>query len=115
MSNLQEQRQIFGTDGVRGKANTYPMTVEMAVALGRSAGKVFREVNEKPRVVIGKDTRLSCYVIENALISGLCSMGVDTLMVGPIPTPAVAFITRAYRADSGIVICASHNPLRQWN
>jgi len=110
MSNLQEQRQIFGTDGVRGKANTYPMTVEMAVALGRSAGKVFREVNEKPRVVIGKDTRLSCYMIENALISGLCSMGVDTLMVGPFPTPAVAFITRAYRADAGIVISASHNP-----
>jgi len=110
MSTLKEQRHIFGTDGVRGKANSYPMTVEMAVALGRSAGKVFREVNEKPRVVIGKDTRLSCYMIENALISGLCSMGVDTLMVGPFPTPAVAFITRAYRADAGIVISASHNP-----
>ena len=104
------QKKIFGTDGVRGKANYAPMTVETALALGRAAGKVFRKANAKHRVVIGKDTRLSCYMFENALISGLCSMGVDTLMVGPLPTPGVAFITRAYRADAGIVISASHNP-----
>ncbi|MDF2550397.1 MAG: phosphoglucosamine mutase [Chlamydiales bacterium] len=86
------------------------MTVETALALGRAAGKVFRSHAGKHRVVIGKDTRLSCYMFENALIAGLCSMGIDTLMVGPLPTPGVAFITRAYRADAGIVISASHNP-----
>ena len=79
--------KIFGTDGVRGRANVAPMTVEIALALGRAAGKIFRTHNGKRRVVIGKDTRLSCYMFENALISGLCSMGVDTLMVGPLPTP----------------------------
>lgn len=102
-------RKIFGTDGVRGRANHFPMTVEVALALGRAAGKLFRVRDGKHRVVIGKDTRLSCYMYENALIAGLCSMGVDTLMVGPLPTPGVAFITRAYRADAGIVISASHN------
>lgn len=102
--------KIFGTDGVRGRANYAPMTVETALALGRAAGKIFRTHKGKHRVVIGKDTRLSCYMFENALISGLCSMGVDTLMLGPFPTPGVAFITRAYRADAGIVISASHNP-----
>jgi phosphoglucosamine mutase len=102
--------KVFGTDGVRGRANSAPMTVEIALALGRAAGKIFRRHASKHRVVIGKDTRLSCYMFENALISGLCSMGVDTLMVGPLPTPGVAFITRAYRADAGIVISASHNP-----
>ena len=104
-----QSKNIFGTDGVRGKANYYPMTVETALALGRAAGKLFRRHNGKHRVVIGKDTRLSCYMFENALISGLCSMGIDTLMVGPLPTPGVAFITRAYRADAGVVISASHN------
>lgn len=103
-------KKIFGTDGVRGRANHFPMTVEMALALGRAAGELFRVRNGKHRVVVGKDTRLSCYMFENALIAGLCSMGVDTLMVGPLPTPGVAFITRAYRADAGIVISASHNP-----
>lgn len=107
---MEANQTIFGTDGVRGKANRYPMTVEVALALGRAAGKMFRVHNGKHRVVIGKDTRLSCYMFENALIAGLCSMGVDTLMVGPLPTPGVAFITRAYRADAGIVISASHNP-----
>ncbi len=107
---VREKGKIFGTDGVRGLANFYPMTVETALALGRAAGKLFRRHNGKHRVVIGKDTRLSCYMFENALISGLCSMGVDTLMLGPFPTPGVAFITRAYRADAGIVISASHNP-----
>lgn len=102
-------KKIFGTDGVRGRANRFPMTVEVALALGRAAGKLFRNQSGKSRVVIGKDTRLSCYMYENALISGLCSMGVDTVMVGPFPTPGVAFITRAYRAQAGIVISASHN------
>jgi phosphoglucosamine mutase len=107
--NAEQTTRIFGTDGVRGKANFPPMTVETALALGRAAGKLFRNHSGKHRVVIGKDTRLSCYMFENALIAGLCSMGVDTLMVGPLPTPGVAFITRAYRADAGIVISASHN------
>ncbi|MFA6914970.1 MAG: phosphoglucosamine mutase [Parachlamydiales bacterium] len=103
-------QKIFGTDGVRGRANTLPMTVEMALALGRAAGKALRQKYNRPKVVIGKDTRLSCYMFENALIAGLCSMGIDTLMVGPLPTPGVAFITRAYRAAAGIMISASHNP-----
>src|SRR5271168_1118181 len=102
--------KIFGTDGVRGRANKLPMVPEIALGLGRAVGKLLRSRSRKPRVVIGKDNRLSCYVFENALIAGLCSMGVDTLMVGPLPTPGVAFITRAYRADAGVVISASHNP-----
>lgn len=106
----EKVNKVFGTDGVRGHANKFPMTVEVALALGRAAGKIFRSHDSKHRVVIGKDTRLSCYMFENALIAGLCSMGVDTLMLGPFPTPGVAFITRAYRADAGIVISASHNP-----
>ncbi len=105
-----KQEKIFGTDGVRGKANHYPMTVETALALGRAAGLLFRKHDGKHRVVVGKDTRLSCYMFENALIAGLCSMGIDTLMVGPFPTPGISFITRAYRADAGIMISASHNP-----
>jgi phosphoglucosamine mutase len=107
----KETRLLFGTDGVRGHANRFPMTVEVALALGRAAGKVLRsQGGGRKRVVVGKDTRLSGYMFENALIAGLCSMGIDTLMVGPLPTPGVAFITRAYRADAGIVISASHNP-----
>src|ERR1700733_2710244 len=102
-------KKVFGTDGVRGRANTTPMTVDRPSALRTAAGKIFRRHESKHKVVIGKDTRLSCYMFENALIAGLCSMGVDTLMVGPLPTPGVAFITRAYRADAGIVISASHN------
>ncbi|MFZ0565309.1 MAG: phosphoglucosamine mutase [Chlamydiales bacterium] len=103
-------KKLFGTDGIRGKANHYPMSVEISLSLGKAVAKVLRRHNGKHRVVIGKDTRLSCYMFENALIAGLSSMGVDTLMVGPLPTPGVAFITRAYRADAGIVISASHNP-----
>lgn len=106
----KKPEQIFGTDGVRGRANSPPMTVETALALGRAAGKIFRKRQGRHKVVVGKDTRLSCYMFENALIAGLCSMGVDTLMVGPLPTPGVAFITRAYRADAGVMISASHNP-----
>lgn len=101
---------IFGTDGVRGRANSFPMTVEMALALGRAVGQTLYRPGRHARVAIGKDTRLSCYMFENALIAGLCSMGVDTLMLGPLPTPALAFITRAYRAAAGIMISASHNP-----
>lgn len=109
---MQEKKpaKIFGTDGVRGHANHAPMEVETALALGRAVGKLFQNKKGKSRVVVGKDTRLSCYMFENALIAGLCSMGVDTLMLGPFPTPGVAFITRAYRADAGVVISASHNP-----
>ncbi len=104
-------RKLFGTDGIRGRANAYPMNVETTLSLGRAFGQWLRQSNKgKVRVVIGKDTRLSGYIFENALIAGLCSMGIDTLMVGPLPTPGVAFITRAYRADAGVVISASHNP-----
>lgn len=101
---------MFGTDGVRGRANHFPMTVEVALMLGKAIAQVLRRHDGRHRVVIGKDTRLSCYMFESALVAGLNSMGVDTLMLGPLPTPAVAFITRAYRADAGIVISASHNP-----
>lgn len=106
----KEAHKLFGTDGVRGHANLFPMSVEIALALGKATANVVKQKGNRPRVVVGKDTRLSCYMFENALIAGLCSMGVDTLMVGPLPTPGVAFITRAYRADAGIVISASHNP-----
>jgi len=107
---MRKQRErLFGTDGIRGRANIFPMTVEVALALGRAFGMILQRTSGKHRVVIGKDTRLSCYMYENALVAGLCSMGVDTFMLGPLPTPAVAFITRAYRADAGIVISASHN------
>lgn len=110
MKHSTSAPKLFGTDGIRGRANFFPMTVEVALALGRAVGKIFRATPGKHRVVVGKDTRLSCYMYENALIAGLCSMGIDTFMLGPLPTPAVAFITRAYRADAGIVISASHNP-----
>ncbi len=103
-------KRLFGTDGVRGRANKFPMTVEIALAIGRAAGQLLSRLEGRQQVVIGKDTRVSCYMYENALIAGLCSMGIDTLMVGPLPTPGVAFLTRAYRASAGIVISASHNP-----
>lgn len=102
--------KIFGTDGVRGHANQSPMVVETALALGRAVGTLMSKEPGKKRIIIGKDTRLSCYMFENALIAGLCSMGVHTLMLGPFPTPGVAFLARAYRADAGVVISASHNP-----
>jgi phosphoglucosamine mutase len=109
-------RKLFGTDGVRGVANTYPMTTEIAMQLGRAiAFLVKRQKPEKehsPRIVIGKDTRLSGYMIENALASGICSMGVNVLLVGPLPTPGIAFITTGMRADAGVVISASHNPFQ---
>ena len=109
-------RKYFGTDGVRGTANIEPVTAETALRLGRAAGHVFKKLNPKPRgagrhkIVLGKDTRLSGYMIENALSSGILSMGVDVLFIGPLPTPGVAYVTRSLRADAGIVITASHNP-----
>ncbi|MBI2136522.1 phosphoglucosamine mutase [Candidatus Woesearchaeota archaeon] len=105
-------KKIFGTDGIRGKANTYPMTPEMALRVGKAAAIVFRDQNkkEKHKVVIGKDTRLSGYIFETALTAGLCSMGVDVYLVGPMPTPAVAQLTKSLNADAGIMISASHNP-----
>ena len=103
-------RKLFGTDGIRGIANMEPMTCEMALKLGRAAGHVFQQDNRRHRILIGKDTRLSGYMIESALVAGICSMGVDALLVGPLPTPAVALITRSLRADAGVVISASHNP-----
>ena len=103
-------KQLFGTDGVRGVANKDPMTSELALRIGRAAAHVFRDSARRHRIVIGKDTRLSGYMIESALTSGLCSMGMDVLLVGPVPTPGIAFLTRSLRADAGVVISASHNP-----
>ncbi|GGW23137.1 phosphoglucosamine mutase [Gemmobacter lanyuensis] len=104
-------RKLFGTDGVRGRANTYPMTAEMALRLGAAAGRFFRrDGSSAHRVVIGKDTRLSGYMLENALTAGLTSTGMNVLLLGPVPTPAVGFLTRSMRADLGVMISASHNP-----
>lgn len=103
-------RKLFGTDGVRGTANTFPMTAEMALKLGAAAGRHFRrDGSNGHRVVIGKDTRLSGYMIETALTAGLTSTGMNVLLLGPVPTPAVGFLTRSMRADLGIMISASHN------
>jgi phosphoglucosamine mutase len=103
-------KKLFGTDGVRGVANIHPMTIEMAMQLGRAAAYIFKDGQRRHRIVIGKDTRLSGYMLENALVAGICSMGVDVLLVGPLPTPGIAFITASMRADAGVVISASHNP-----
>jgi len=102
-------KQLFGTDGVRGTANLEPMTVETAIKLGRAAAHVFKKRKGRHQIVIGKDTRLSGYMLESALVAGICSMGVDVLLVGPLPTPAIAFLTRTLRADAGVMISASHN------
>ncbi len=106
------ERTLFGTDGVRGIANEPPMTAEVALALGRAAAHVFRRGPGRHRIVIGKDTRLSGYMFEMALSAGICSMGVDVLLVGPLPTPGIAFLTQSMRADAGVVISASHNPFQ---
>lgn len=104
-------RQYFGTDGIRGRANTHPMTAELALRLGAAAGRYFRtDGSNGHRVVIGKDTRLSGYMLENALTAGLCSTGMNVILLGPVPTPGVGFLTRSMRADLGIMISASHNP-----
>ena len=103
-------RKLFGTDGIRGVANVDPMTGELAMQLGRAIAHIFKEVKGKHRIVIGKDTRLSGYMLETALASGICSMGADVMLVGPLPTPGIAFITTSMRANAGVVISASHNP-----
>jgi len=104
------EKRLFGTDGVRGVANIEPMTAEMALHLGRAIAYIFKGENRRHKIVVGKDTRLSGYMLESALMAGICSMGVDALMVGPLPTPGIAFITSSMRADAGVVISASHNP-----
>jgi phosphoglucosamine mutase len=113
---MSSPKKIFGTDGVRGTANVEPVTAETALKLGRAAAYVFKNLERQSRsrgkhkIVIGKDTRLSGYMLENAISSGILSMGVDVLFIGPLPTPGVAYATRSLRADAGIVITASHNP-----
>jgi phosphoglucosamine mutase len=103
-------RKYFGTDGIRGKANNGTLTVELALKVGQAAGLLFQRGDHRHRVLIGKDTRLSGYMIENALVAGFTSVGMDVLLTGPIPTPAVAMLTRSMRADLGVMISASHNP-----
>jgi phosphoglucosamine mutase len=106
-------KRLFGTDGIRGVANREPMTTEMAMKIGRGTALIFRQMardKHRTRIVIGKDTRISGYMLENALVAGICSMGAHCLLVGPLPTPGIAFITRNMRADAGVVISASHNP-----
>ena len=102
-------RKIFGTDGVRGKANEYPMTAETVLRLASAAGRYFRRDQQEHRVVIGKDTRLSGYMLENALTAGFTSTGMNVFLLGPVPTPAVGYLTRSMRADVGVMISASHN------
>ena len=103
-------RKYFGTDGVRGKANSGAMTADMVLKIGMAAGNLYRRGNHRHRVVIGKDTRLSGYMIEQALTAGLLAAGMDVFLLGPVPTPAVAMLTRSMRADLGVMISASHNP-----
>jgi phosphoglucosamine mutase len=114
---VAQAKKIFGTDGVRGVANVEPVTAETALKLGRAAAHIFTKLNPRahpngarPKIVLGKDTRLSGYMLENALVAGITSLGVDVLLIGPLPTPGVAYITRSLRADAGIVLSASHNP-----
>src|SRR5678815_2759067 len=115
-NGTKSQKKIFGTDGVRGTANVEPVTAETALKLGRASAHVFKNLHPQSRdrgrhkIVIGKDTRLSGYMLENAISSGILSMGVDVLLIGPLPTPGVAYVTTSLRADAGIVITASHNP-----
>ena len=103
-------RRLFGTDGIRGCANSWPITPEIALKVGMAVGTRFRRGNHRHRVVIGKDTRLSGYMIETALVAGFTSVGMDVFQIGPMPTPAVAMLTRSLRADIGVMISASHNP-----
>ncbi|ALV27288.1 phosphoglucosamine mutase [Pannonibacter phragmitetus] len=103
-------RKYFGTDGIRGKANTHPMTAEVALKVAMAAGLMFRNGHHRSRVVIGKDTRLSGYMLENAMVAGFTSVGLEVFLLGPMPTPAVAMLTRSLRADLGVMISASHNP-----
>lgn len=107
---VKAQRRLFGTDGVRGVANVAPMTPELAMALGRAVATLFPGGRGRTRVLIGKDTRLSGYMFETALATGICSMGADVMLVGPLPTPGIAYLTASSRANAGAVISASHNP-----
>jgi phosphoglucosamine mutase len=102
-------RRYFGTDGIRGRANSFPMTAEVAMKVGMAAGMSFQRGSHRHRVVIGKDTRLSGYMIENAMVAGFCAAGMDVFLLGPVPTPAVAMLSRSLRADLGVMISASHN------
>ena len=104
--------KLFGTDGIRGVANEHPITAEMAMNIGRATAHLFKKKGHVPKIIIGKDTRLSGYMLENALVSGICSMGVNAILVGVIPTPGIAYLTNSMRADAGIVISASHNPFQ---
>src|SRR3954453_5002771 len=115
-NNGSKRQKIFGTDGVRGIANVEPVTAETALKLGRAAAHVFTQLNprtlpegSRPKIVLGKDPRRSGYMLENAIVAGITSLGVDVLVIGPLPTPGVAYITRSLRADAGIVLSASHN------
>lgn len=101
--------KLFGTDGIRGVANEFPMTTDLAMKVGCSTAFFFKSKHRRPKIIIGKDTRLSGYMIETAITSGICAMGVDVLLLGPLPTPGIAYITSSMRADAGIVISASHN------
>src|SRR5919106_1936093 len=103
-------RRYFGTDGIRGRANSWPMTAETALKVGMAAGSLYTRAGQRQRVVIGKDTRLSGYMIEQAMTAGFLSVGMDVFLFGPVPTPAVAMLTRSLRADLGVMISASHNP-----
>src|SRR6188472_3661541 len=103
-------RKYFGTDGIRGRTNTAPMTADTAMRVGQAAGAHFVRGDHKHRVVIGKDTRLSGYMLENALVAGFTSVGMDVTLFGPLPTPAIGMLTRSMRADMGVMISASHNP-----
>ncbi|WP_137154720.1 phosphoglucosamine mutase [Rhizobium sp. FKL33] len=103
-------RRYFGTDGIRGQSNKFPMTPDLAMRVGIAAGTIFRRGGHRHRVVIGKDTRLSGYMLENALVAGFTAAGVDAFVLGPIPTPAVAMLTRSLRCDIGVMVSASHNP-----
>jgi phosphoglucosamine mutase len=107
---MTDTRKLFGTDGVRGVANVYPMTAEVALQLGKALAYVTKYGPGRHRIVIGKDTRISGYLLEYATVAGICSMGVDVMLLGPLPTPGIAFITSSMRADAGVVISASHNP-----
>jgi phosphoglucosamine mutase len=108
------ERKLFGTDGIRGKANVYPMTGEVAFSLGRAVVHYFQSLHKveisKPLIIVGKDTRLSCYMLEQAFSAGVCSQGGEVILTGPLPTPGVAFVTKSMRAVAGVMISASHNP-----
>jgi phosphoglucosamine mutase len=110
--DAMSQRKLFGTDGIRGKANISPMTCEIATALGRAITHFFQiktQREKRPTIIVGKDTRLSCYMFEQAFSAGVCSQGGEVILTGPLPTPGVAFVTGSMRADAGVMISASHN------